>query len=97
MKREHTRGPWLIGRNDGFSVPINASHELAFDLATVHHGGNDTEALANARLIAAAPDLLDAVQHLLGAHAVVDRNGVLPDLPAALAQASALVDSLEGA
>lgn len=93
----YTHGPWMVGRNDGFSVPINAGHELAFDLATVNHGGNDAEALANAKLIAAAPEMLDTLRHLLAAHNVVNRNGILPDLPAALAEATALVDRLEGA
>lgn len=64
MRNSYTRGPWLVGRNDGFSVPINASHELAFDLATVNHGGNDSEALANAKLIAAAPDMLTVLRDL---------------------------------
>lgn len=64
---QHTPGPWRAGRNDGYSLGIYAEGEQTFDLATVHNGGNDGEAIANARLIAAAPELLAAIQDALAA------------------------------
>mgnify|MGYP001617764458 CR=1 FL=1 len=84
MTAQHTPGPWTVEPEpDGWSVTTNV-----YFLATVyfgHEGPKDTEASANARLIAAAPDLLAALQNVVrcieaegcnhvaieGAHAVI--------------------------
>jgi hypothetical protein len=50
----HTRGPWLVKEDEVYSVPRYQS------VCTVLGVVGESE--ANARLIAAAPDLLDALR-----------------------------------
>lgn len=58
MSAEHTPGPWAA---DGCNIIASG-----YIVATVHwHSGASHEA-ANARLIAAAPDLFDALNVALG-------------------------------
>ena len=73
MKSKHTPGPWFIsspGSADKLYVGpvVIQSHRTAFTNAStpdaLGHIDNDT-LYANARLIAAAPDLLEALQYLL--------------------------------
>jgi hypothetical protein len=57
---KHTPGPWTVGKSDaGFS--IYAGDLLIVDLVS---GILDDEADANASLIAAAPDLLEALHQI---------------------------------
>lgn len=61
---KHTHGPWLFGQ-DGFSLGngvVYSRHPNGNpkDICTV--SGWAGEKIANARLIAAAPDLLDALE-----------------------------------
>ena len=62
---QHTPGPWVIDRNPvehlGFTIGVPASE--AMPPASQRHIGNVFYA-ANARLIAAAPELLAALQDL---------------------------------
>ena len=63
MEAQHTPGPWVSG--DGMTTGrlVSAPNVTAKARRNVAHvGGPDRE--ANARLIAAAPDLLDALQNL---------------------------------
>ncbi len=82
-KTTHTPGPWNIGeRQDGQRVepyPVNylpvSGHGQA--IGRVYAGGfSDANIEANARLIAAAPDLLAALKHLI-------RDGGRGDFPTA--------------
>ncbi len=59
MKHKHTKGPWKVGGKTGF---IN---QLAIEpsIGTAYGAGEELQ--ANARLIAAAPDLLEALEALL--------------------------------
>ena len=65
-KSAHTPGPWLISyhHEGGTQIAIDdepgMQGERDYDLATVTHGDPD-ELEANARLIAAAPELLEAL------------------------------------
>lgn len=67
----HTPGPWKVTepdhRYDAWSV--KQASEKSFSIAAIHsrHGGQDDEATANARLIAAAPKLLEQRNELLAA------------------------------
>ena len=63
---EFTKGPWKV-EHDGPSLPIiTAIVDGRWDfVATVEHAGGADE--ANARLIAAAPDLLEALQEYMSA------------------------------
>jgi hypothetical protein len=71
----HTPGPWVVGRTEPTQVwraptasrpsggPLLARTANVVELGALTRD----EELANARLIAAAPDLLDAVRNLLAA------------------------------
>lgn len=69
----HTPGPWAVGPADWM---ISQRHGMGYrnfpvrapggcDVATVYCDEDDAEQDANVNLIAAAPDLLDAVEELL--------------------------------
>jgi hypothetical protein len=63
MASAHTPGPWRIHRlTDGWPVITSEAHDIA-DLRL--NGNGLVHAEANARLIAAAPDLLEALDYLL--------------------------------
>ena len=62
MNTNHTLGPWRIG--DKYQTDIyaaRAGHAIARTVNPQHEG----ECEANARLIASAPDLLEALQAVL--------------------------------
>ena len=61
---KHTPGPWSIRQESVWSV--GTDHEMT----ALVYGCTDTEEEANARLIAAAPDLLEALK--LAQSAVAD-------------------------
>ncbi len=74
---KHTPGPWALAQYaKGFDLPIPVKEHKTIavfsvgpshgDIAYMQHGlWGDGQALANARLIAAAPELLDALVDLL--------------------------------
>jgi hypothetical protein len=60
MSTQHTPGPWLIGTTPPNGEQTVGTHQgLMVAVATT---GANIATEANARLIAAAPDLLDALQ-----------------------------------
>ena len=64
MTDAHTPGPWTLRRmhTGGFDIMDWRNR----DVATVYGGGVETESReANARLIAAAPDLLEALDGII--------------------------------
>lgn len=68
----HNKGPWYIARHYGSSGFEVCAHTPAGDveLATVHDESEYVPSLpaeANARLMAAAPELLTALEELMGA------------------------------
>lgn len=75
--RGHTPGPWTVNKSG--KQPIVGKElndgQPALPLVTAVHGYNATQARANARLIAAAPDLLFALQCCIGSLAVVSPGG----------------------
>ena len=69
MKAKHTPGPWKLntdgdtGMNDSGCILDSIGHVIVTDIyGTFKNGRTTGEAEANARLIAAAPDLLVAVE-----------------------------------
>ena len=68
MKAQHTPGPWKLntdgdtGMNDSGCILDSIGHVIVTDIYGTYRNGRTTgEAEANARLIAAAPDLLAAL------------------------------------
>lgn len=77
---KHTPGPWVIDRDDRPDMEWNnhivqaARPHIAICFMT-HSGKKDnSEAEANASLIAAAPDLLAALQQLLDSGAIWEKD-----------------------
>lgn len=65
---KHTPGPWQ--RAGGFTIKAESGRHIA-KVGALHLGPE--EDLANARLIAAAPDLLEAAECILS-----DLNAIMP-------------------
>lgn len=62
---EHTKGPWAVEQPwNGFSAIRDAAGKLIFGLAAGSHDEkrSDAECDANARLIAAAPEMFEALK-----------------------------------
>ena len=81
---KHTPGPWSIGAlvsfdgddNEISSVEISGFGWRQFAKCIVKYGNEESEeGQANAQLIAAAPDLLEALETLLNAsHPIIHRG-----------------------
>lgn len=73
MNTKHTPGPWRATRANAQTMPFQYDPPAVFagdlkPVAVVHYGGSyagSEEAEANARLIAAAPELAEAVRGIL--------------------------------
>lgn len=79
---KHTPGPWLVEAPwSGCSAIRGPNNKLVFGLASglPHEKQHDEICVANARLIAATPDLLDALENLLTA---IDQFGLVGELDA---------------
>jgi hypothetical protein len=96
-----TPGPWLItdsgtvyalderGKNNRFSVLLNGGFSVGYLDRT-----SDAELLANAHLIAAAPELYEALEvmvtfaeRVIALHKLTDTNGICAGSRAILARA----------
>lgn len=66
MKTNHTEGPWIINEDDKTGVFINtpSNSGAIVRVYTDNPLVNKEQGLANAKLIIAAPDLLDALENL---------------------------------
>lgn len=64
METKHTPGPWESVGRAVYTAHENPSREIIWDGHNTRSAGND-EQLANARLIAAAPELLEACQAMI--------------------------------
>jgi len=75
-KTKHTAGPWIAeGTYVGDGKPCGEFQSLVIaDCESRHRQAK--EQLANARLIAAAPELLEALRDLLGAASLSAARGV---------------------
>ena len=65
----HTKGKWSFGHNVG----VYSGNTHIADIAPVENGFEET--LANAKLIAAAPDLLEALHELIQVKEYRDKHG----------------------
>lgn len=78
MNEQHTPGPWFY--DDSLKGRLVINSERA-SVAVVPY--LDREAIANARLIAAAPDILTALKNLLDQVQAIGVNGFAQQLAAA--------------
>ena len=88
---KHTPGPWFVAEPDSNEQPIVRAEHI--EIATCWHHCVESirlEAEANARLIAAAPDLLAAVKMLLDEVWSIEPDGKIVDA------AEAVVAKAEG-
>ncbi len=60
---QHTPGPWVVIGEQVYA-PDDCDHHPVADCTTNHSCRDEWDVEANARLIAAAPDLLEALQHI---------------------------------
>ena len=74
MSKQHTPGPWTAVKlqdRDTFNIFADGFVSAMCQVSRMENSTRSTsgsETAANARLIAAAPDLLEALQHLMVAH-----------------------------
>lgn len=95
----HTPGPWVVWENPSGGAEVEAAGVSIADVKS--RGGvphpTQEHCLANARLIAAAPDMLEALNALFGAE--LERCMSLdgkPDQTEAVARARAAIAKAEG-
>ncbi len=72
MVSQHTEGPWNVRKHSGGDLVVatkadqgDNGYALALAMFTHEVHGDDHERLANARLMACAPDLLAAIEEAL--------------------------------
>ena len=77
---KHTPGPWKVGKNFGADYEVRITtveDEKLIFIGSSRTSGSWEEIGANARLMAAAPDLLGALKDLINfdvkGHALIDR------------------------
>ena len=99
--RKHTPGPWAV--EDSIDGPIVYSEKTEVIISdcknfAVPSGSIHEQCSANARLIAAAPDLLDALEAMLAHTACIDpTQGYIPeDDFSAVKQARAAISKAKG-
>lgn len=80
----HTPGPWVSGGHDGRRCELVAS--TWGTVAAVWPIGASDQESANARLIAAAPELLAALENIVGLWADSEQNNGLAQIMARDAQ-----------
>jgi hypothetical protein len=98
MVAKHTRGPWVVHPEevDKPYIRVRGSwpgsrHKVANVMTPVYDGAGEAEAeetRANARLIAAAPDLLASLKHLVRWHDQLGKEDI--------ARAEAVIAKAEG-
>lgn len=92
----HTPGPWRFHRTAGVPrIHVNAPDTFSIARVSTSHFGVEA-ATANARLIAAAPDLLSSLRSLVDRLRRVERWPVASDHMAYLQDAEAAIAKAEG-
>ena len=89
----HTKGEWIVERwgTGGTSVWLNDNQPPTSQIAylPLHHGIEGDEVRANANLIAAAPELLSALEEILSMPTGGSREAMAMGATAAVAIAKA--------
>jgi len=95
---KHTAGPWKLRFLDhmegefGREIWINTADSHEYNIAEIMGSSTKGEQEANARLVAAAPELLEAVQRVVKASAFMGEidcpQEILRELQAAIAKAT---------
>lgn len=90
MKAEYTPGPWRVAYLDCNRQSVVMGEHI--EIATCWHhsvGSIEKEMHANASLVAAAPDLLEALNAVEGAYQCgADLNTVMDQVKSAIAKAN---------
>jgi len=87
MKTKHTPGPWSVAETrHGYDTVIRETNSEPIVLAFIS-GYTKAEGTANSNLIAAAPDLLAALEALLDARKQGHYHGEWEEASAAIAKA----------
>jgi hypothetical protein len=73
-KQKHTDGPWEYHNGDDYTVILGPGDTTDRPLAEVY-----SDRLADAKLIAAAPDLLDALKAVMLLRSLFDASDCTPD------------------
>jgi hypothetical protein len=96
METKHTPGPWLVTKDRWGALCVNNHDAFAseFPVAAVN-GAGDEEKAANARLIAAAPDLIAALTFMLADYEEA-YGGDEKDEPVAMSAARAALAKAQG-
>jgi len=88
MSAKHTPTPWDFTAEPGIGVYVHATDEFTTDVAEMICAGHSDEAVvANARLIAAAPELLEFVMGWLDRQGT-DNNYMTSKARSAIAKAT---------
>ena len=89
---KHTPGPWHI--NENCPTAVNGPTEAPGVIVDLADNCDDEEAIPNAQLIAAAPEMLDALEAITTS----DKNGRFgfPNFDAAIRQCLAAIAKAKG-
>ena len=101
MKQKHTKGPWVIGNRYTDQGVYTPDGELVANTHGSQRNFNRDEQIAiqdaNARLIAAAPELLEALEEFEAEYDKVDlAKAEPPELTAAVLAARAAIAKAKG-
>lgn len=86
MSTKHTPGPWVFESEFGSRAFVNTKDESTY--IAIQYCDNREEMAANARLIAAAPELLEALQNCLDILLVADMKTAETETPYTRAKAA---------
>ncbi len=74
MKTQHTQGPWSLEYDQSLLMPYKRGNHIVTAGAIAPDGASKEERVANMRLIAAAPELLEALKQLKDAFIHIEGN-----------------------
>jgi hypothetical protein len=97
----HTPGPWNDERDLAGTISDTNGEEIAMTMTVGGYPEARAEERANARLIAAAPEMLVALQFAMEnlelANPIVEHAGHVTSIPSAMRKASAAIAKATGA